>query len=211
MLAGLLAVSAGAPLLAQDREPQQEPDLPSRGEHTAADYEEPPHAIELALSGDGLWLTYRTGLHRGKGYGSLGLFLGTEDDVVLQGQLMRYGEPRADVPFGVGVGLGFFGAEVDETNDEVYAITLAGGADYALDRLFGFTYPTRIGFEVSWAPDLATFGDGERVLDLLARVEADLSTWATAFVGYRHLEVDLANEDDAELDSAFQIGVRLGF
>ena len=195
MLAGLLfSALAGAPLFAQDREPQKtEPDVQVPREHTAEDYEEPPHALEFALGGDGLWFTYRTGLHRGKGYEAVSLFLGAEDDVALQAQLMRYGEPRADVPLGVGVGIGLFGAEVDESNDEVYAITLTGGMDYALDRLFGFTYPTRIGAEVSWAPDLATFGDGQRVLDFLARVEADLSTWATAFVGYRHLEVDLSN------------------
>ena len=48
-------------------------------------------------------------------------------------------------------------------------------------------------------------------VDVVARLEADLSSWATAFVGYRHLELDLDDEDDAELDKAFEIGVRLGF
>jgi len=207
-----MATLSGAQLLAQEPEKQPaEPELQSRGKHTAASYDDPPHAFELALDSDGLWFAYRTGLHRGKGYGSLALFVSAENDLVLQGQMMRFGEPRADVPFGLGVGLGLFGAEVDDTNDEVFAITLCGAADYALDRLFGFTYPTRVGVEVSWAPDRATFADGERVLDLLGRVETDLSTWATAFIGYRHLEVDLSDEDDAELDSSFQIGVRLGF
>jgi hypothetical protein len=75
----------------------------------------------------------------------------------------------------------------------------------------GFTYPTRVGLEVSYAPDVATWVDGQRVLDVLGRVEVDLSTWATAFVGWRMLEVDLENEDDAELDNALQAGIRLGF
>jgi hypothetical protein len=197
-------------LSGQEDEPQ-EPDLPASGERGTADYENPPHALEFTLSGDGLWFGYRSGLHRGRGYTSVGFFAGKDDDFVLQGLLMRYGEPRADVPFGLGIGLGLFGAEIDETSDEVFAITLSGGADYALDRLFGLTYPTRIGVEVTWAPDLATFVDGERVLDLIGRVEADLSTWATAFLGYRYLEVDLADEEDVELDRAFQLGVRLGF
>jgi hypothetical protein len=124
---------------------------------------------------------------------------------------MRFGEPKHDVPLGLGVGLGLFGARIDESNDELLAITLTGAADYAVDPVFGFTYPTRVGLELSWAPNIATFIDGERVLDVLARVEVDLSTWATAFAGYRHLEVDLEDADDVELDSALQAGVRLGF
>jgi len=209
-LATLVAVTSGAPLLAQE-EHVTDPERSARHERADVPYDDPPHAIEFTLGGDGLWFAYRTGLHRGKGYAALGLFAGVEDDFVLHGQLMRFGEPRADVPFGVGVGLGLFGATVDETDDELFAITLTGAADYALDRLFGLTYPTRVGVEVSYAPDIATFADGERVLDVLARVEVDLSTWATAFAGYRQLEVDLADEDDAELDSSLQAGVRLGF
>jgi hypothetical protein len=204
------ALLLALPLFAQEGqegEPRSaEPDLPEQG-----GFDDPPHAFEFALGGDGLWFTYRSGLHRGKGYTSLGFFASQDDDFVLHAQLMRFGEPRADVPLGMGVGLGLFGAEVDETSDEVLALTLTGAADYALDRPFGLTYPTRVGVEVSWAPDIATFADGERVLDLLGRVEVDLSTWATGFVGYRHLEVDLTDGGDAELDSAFQAGVRLGF
>ena len=209
-LAALLAALPAAQVCAQDQE-RAEPDLPSQGEHTAASYDDPPHSFELALGRDDLWFAYRTGLHRGKGYGSLGLFAGDDDDYLLHGQLMRFGEPRADVPFGVGVGLGLLAATLDDADAEVIAFTLAGAADYALDRPFGLTYPTRIGVEASWAPDLATFSDGERVLDLLARVEADLSTWATVFVGYRHLEIEVEDVGGEELDSSFQIGVRLGF
>jgi len=211
LLSASLAVLTSAPLSGQERPPQGNPDLPQGGQETAGEYEEPPHAFEVTLGSDGVWFGYRNGLHRGEGYTSFSFFASKDDDIVLQGQLMRFGEPQSDVPFGVGVGLGLFGAEIDETNDEVFAITLSGAADYALDRLLGLTYPTRIGVEVTWAPDLSTFVDGERVLDLIGRIEADLSTWATAFLGYRHLEVDLSNADDAELDSAFQVGVRMGF
>lgn len=188
---------------------QDEPDLPARDD--GAGSEDPPHAFEFALSGDGLAFGYRNGLHRGKGYTTLGLLISEDDDFALHARLMRFGEPRSEVPLGLGIGLGLFGAAVDATNDELAAVTLTGAVDYALDQLFGLTYATRVGVELSWAPDAATFADGERVLDVLGRVEVDLSTWATAFAGYRHLEVDLADEDDVELDSAFQLGIRLGF
>src|SRR5262249_31843248 len=98
---------------------------------------------------------------------------------------------------------------VDDTNSELGAITVTGAVEYTLE----LQYPIRIGFEASYAPAAATFVDGERVLDLVGRVEADLSSWAAAFAGYRHLEVDIEDDDDAdaELASAFEIGVRLGF
>lgn len=209
-LAIFAAALAGAPLCAQEGQ-QAEPDLPPRRERPGVPPGDPLNAFEFALSNDALSFAYRNGLHRGKGYASVGLLAGAEDDFALQGRLMRFGEPSADVPLGLGIGLGLFGAAIDETDDELLAITLTGAADYALDPVFGFTYPTRVGLEVSWAPDIATFVDGERVLDVLARVEVDLSTWATAFAGYRHLEVDLEDEDDVELDSTLQAGVRLGF
>ncbi len=207
----LLAALSSVPLCAQERERQAEPELPAPRERADVPQGDPLNAFEFALSSDTLWFAYRNGLHRGKGYASVGLLAGAEDDFALQGRLMRFGEPNAEVPLGLGIGLGLFGAAIDETDDELLAITLTGAADYALDPVFGLTYPTRVGLEVSWAPDIATFVDGERVLDVLARVEVDLSTWATAFVGYRHLEVDLEDEDDVELDSALQAGVRLGF
>ncbi len=209
-LAACLLVLSAAPLCAQEREPSGGEPGPPAGDQ-GAPLEDPPHAFEFALGGDGLTFAYRNGLHRGKGYTTLGLFISEDDDFAAHARLMRFGEPRAEVPLGLGIGLGVFGAAVDATNDELVAVTLTGAADYALDQIFGLTYATRIGVELSWAPDVATFADGERVLDVLGRVEVDLSTWATAFAGYRHLEVDLADEDDVELDSALQLGIRLGF
>lgn len=203
-LACLLALATG--LGAQAREPDRDPSEP-RGSVPADD---PENAFEFALGGDGLAFGYRNGLHRGNGYLSFAAFLGEDDDYAAHARLLRFGQPAAQTPFGLGVGIGLFGASVDEPNDEVLAITLTGAADYALDHAFELSYPVRVGLEASWAPDASTFADGTRVLDVLARVETDLSGWATVFVGYRHLEVDL-EEGDAELDSAFQAGVRLGF
>lgn len=168
--------------------------------------EDPGHAFELALGGDGLSFGYRNAFHRGRGHGTLGLFIGEDDDIAAHARILRFGEPDEDTPLAFGIGIGAFGAFVDESDDELAAITLTGAAEYT----FELDYPIRLGLEASYAPGMATFFDGDRVLDLLARAEADLSGWATAFLGYRRLEVDL-DEGDAELDGAFQLGVRLGF
>jgi len=199
------------PLLAQERKPR-----PPRPEEDPERFEplpelDPDHAVEFWVGGDGLGLGYRTGHHRRRGFASLGLFASEDDDLVLEGRLMRFGQPAGQPPLGLGIGLGLLGAEVDEPNDEVLAITLIGAADYAFDRAFDLSYPVRAGIELSYAPAVATFLDGTRVLGIQGRVEMDLSTWATAFVGYRSLELDLENEDDAEVDRAVHAGVRLGF
>jgi hypothetical protein len=199
-----LAVSSGA------REAQEER-YPEHSAAATAPTDDPGQALEFALGDDGLAFGYRNGLHRGKGYWSLGLFAGQDDDFALSGRLMRFGEPRGQSAFGFGVGLGLFAAAIDATDDEVGAITLTGAADFAFDEWFVLDYPIRIGVEVSVAPDEATFVDGERVVDALGRIELDLSPWATVFGGYRYLELGFEDEEDLELDRGFHAGVRLGF
>jgi hypothetical protein len=171
---------------------------------------DPSHALEFALGGDGLLFGYRSGLHRGDGDYSVGVFAGEDDDYALAVRLMRFGEPSVESPLGFGIGLGVFGALVDDTDDEVVAITLTGAVDLALEQVFVLEYPARIGVEASFAPDAATFADGERVLEVQGRFEVDLSSWASFFAGYRHLELDVDGADP-ELDRALHAGVRLGF
>lgn len=203
-LAALLAARAAA----QEREPHVvHPSEPRQEPEPAPLIVLPERALEFAISGDGLWLEYQSSLRRANGYASIGLFGNEDDDYALDGRLMRFGMPSRQTPLGLGIGLGLFGASVEEPDSEVVAVTLVGAAEYAL-RL---DYPVRIGAELAFAPDVSTFSDGEEVLDLLARVELDLSTWATAFAGYRQLELDLDDGGEHELDSSFQAGVRLGF
>ena len=199
----LLAARAPAQ---QQREPYVADPDHAQKPHDAP-LEDPGHALEFTIGGDGIAASYRTGFRRGRGYTTFGAFVSQDDDVELQARLMRFGEPLSKTPLAFGIGLGGFAAYVDDTNADVGAITVTGAVEYTLQ----LDYPIRIGFEASYAPAVATFVDGDRVLDLVGRVEADLSAWAAAFAGYRHLEVDVSDDDDAELDSAFELGVRLGF
>jgi hypothetical protein len=173
-------------------------------EATAPD-PDPRHALEFAVTGDGLWLGYRDALHRGGGYTAFGLTYDEDDDFALQGRWMRFGEPTSRLALGVGLGL--FGARVEEAGAELGAVTLTGAAEVVLE----LHYPVRFLLETSYAPDVATVGDGERVLDVLARLETDLSAWGSAYAGWRNLEVDLDGAEDAEIDRALQVGLRLGF
>jgi hypothetical protein len=167
----------------------------------------PDHVLEFAASSDSLWLGYRDTFLSAKGYTSYGFLASEDDDLALSARLVRYGVPRNDTPLGLGIGLGLLGATIDGTNEEVLAVTLTGNLEYRLE----LDYPLRFGLEASFSPGVATFFDGEGVLDLLGRVELELSDWAWAFVGYRRFELDLEEAGDHDLDSAFHVGVRMGF
>ena len=198
---GAATLVLAARVLGQEGEPSSE--LPA--ERAGRQTDDPGNALELYVGDDALGLGYRSSFHRGNGYTTLGYFMNQDDDYSMHGRYLRFGEPSSETPLALGVGIGGFVAVLDESDAEVAAITLTGAVEYEL-RL---DLPVRLGLEASYAPDVATFVDGRRVVDLQARVEADLSNWATFFAGYRHLEVDLGDEDD-ELDNALHVGVRLG-
>jgi len=189
----------------QSGQPQQAPE-DEEYEEFVPEPVAPEHAFEVVVGGDGLHLGYRNGLARGRGYGGLDLFFGQDDDWIASGRLMRFGEPAAGEPFGLGVGLGLYAGSADEVNADFGAVTLIGACDYT----FTLDYDLRLGLELAYAPDATSFSDAERVLDLLARAEIDLSAWATGFVGYRFTEVDIDDERDQELEQAAHLGVRLG-
>ena len=173
------------------------------------DWSDPQYELELAINDDAVWVAFQTPLARGQGHLQIGAFATEDEEYVATAKLMRYGTPTADQALRLGVGLGAYVAWLDDPDDEnIYAITLSGSARYA----FATDVPTFLSFDGSFAPDVTTFDDGDRVIDALARFEVEVSRYATAFLGYRFLEVRLDDGDtERELDDQFQVGVRLGF
>ena len=167
----------------------------------------PEHALELAVSDEAVWVSYRNRFALGDGFASLGFLAGDDDDLLLNGKVMRFGQPRGEVPLGLGVGIGFYAGFADEPHDDVYAVTLTGRAEYE----FPTSIPTSLEAAVSFAPDATTFGDADELIDLLVRFEVDVSDYGKAFVGYRLLEADLDGERGYEFEEAVQVGVRLGW
>ncbi len=198
-LAALAVLAASTGVAAQEEEQEPAP--------VAQDGAEPRNVVELAVGDDALWASYRNRLHRGDGYFSVGFLFNEDDDLALDARVMRFAEPDVERRVGLGIGLGVFGAAVDDTEDEVLAVQVIGSADYS----FPTEYPVRVLAEISWAPDISTFAEGEEVFQLLARAEVDLSTWAIAFGGYRELEVELEDAGDHDLQDGLELGVRLGF
>lgn len=166
----------------------------------------PRHSFELAVSDDSVRGEYLRALGEGKSRFSLAFLGNADDDYLGSLQLMRFGEPSTDLPLELGLGLGFYAGRVDAPDADVYALTIGGAARYRFDTAF----PTSVGFTLHFAPDATAFGDGERLIDLVARCELDVSSFATAFVGYRLVEADVGNGREPDFDRGFHVGVRIG-
>jgi len=166
----------------------------------------PTHALELAFSLESVWVAYRARFSRGRGYLTLGGLGNEDDDAAVLLRLMRFGEPQEDIPLGLGVGVGVYGVYLDQPSvDDIYALALSGYADYAIET----AWPMRLVAEASFAPDLVTTSAADSLIDLLGRVELELSSFAGAYFGIRFLEVGLDGGGDREIDSSFHVGIRL--
>ncbi len=182
-------------------------DLPAGDERFSAEYEPSPRAVELALGAETFWVAYRQRTRRGDGYGSIGLLGNADDDYLLNARLMRVGRPAGERALELGVGVGLYAAFLDDADAKAFALALTGGASYRVP----WTYPTTFAAELSFAPDVSTLEDGERIVDVLARSEVELSPYATAFVGLRYVEIELEGGGDRKVDDSVHFGVRLGF
>jgi hypothetical protein len=115
-------------------------------------------------------------------------------------------EVSADAP-GLTVGVGIKGLLAKVNTNRTTALALGGLVRYsppAAPRLgiVGTAY---------WSPSIMTFGDADRTVETGARVEYEVIPQATAYVGYRKINVGLKNAGEALLEEGAHIGVRLTF
>lgn len=71
--------------------------------------------------------------------------------------------------------------------------------------------PLRLSAEISYALDIATTSEADDLIDMLTRLEVELSDFAGAFIGARLFEVTLEGGQEVNLDSSIYVGVRLWF
>ena len=160
--------------------------------------------IELGLSNESFELGYRSLTSREDGYFGFDLIANEDDDFAIDARLIRVGQ-IVGVPVRLGVGIGAFGVFFDEPDETAYAITLTGIAEYDVVA----AYPTVLRGELSVAPDITTFSDGEDLLDFRLRLNVEISQAAAAFVGIHILEVE-TKTDSREVVDGIHIGVRIG-
>lgn len=168
----------------------------------------PGRSIEFALSRDSYWFGLRTPVRFGSGNMELGVLGDDDDDFALVGRLVRYGRPFTDQAWSLGAGVAVYAASFDVPVDaDAYALALVGSARFEPFYALPLTFEV----DLSFAPDVTTWSDGEELVDARFRAEFELSPFASAFVGYRHLEVDLGSDGDGEVDERVHAGVRLAF
>ena len=169
--------------------------------------------LDLALSEDTAAAELLIGPDRVNISGA-GITLGGEynddDDALLYVGLSSIGGSNFNqapaLQFGVGGRLYY--ASIDQPDQSISAIALGGHG--RLD-LSGTGFPVALAGSVYVAPDITTFMDGDDLLDARIRVEADVSPNATAFVGYREVDVGLKSFPDRKVDEDIHAGVRFKF
>lgn len=166
------------------------------------------HAISVYVSNDALQALYVRDIEInrvGNTTARMGFFFNEDRDLIGIGDLMAYTgnvqDPRnRRLEFRVGTRV--YGAFLNVENNDVFAISIGGEAQWYFSRdrrtsvLLGFYY----------APDILTFGEANNVMDATLRLQTRLTERTDVFVGYRLFEFD-QDTGDRRVDD----GVHLGF
>lgn len=170
--------------------------------------------VDLSLSNDTALLRYATPISY-SGYGQtkadIGLMYTEPNDVMFVGGVEMMGEAGSHAP-GLHLGVGIKG----------YAVALDSGADVGSIALGGkiwYVPPAfnRLGLvgQLYFGPDVTTFGDAEKLLDVHMRVEYEVLPEAAIYVGFRNVRVDVDNTAggtvNVDLDKGWHLGLRMSF
>jgi hypothetical protein len=115
-------------------------------------------------------------------------------------------EVGSQVPgFSVGVGIKGLVAHTQGTNES--GVAIGGLIRYSPPGL------SRLGIvgQLYFAPNITTFGDANRYVESVARLEFDVIPNAAAYIGYRNIRFNLNSGSNARLDEGVFVGVRMSF
>ncbi len=138
---------------------------------------------------------------------SIGGLYNEADDIEAHLGLLVRGVPAGEQPFSFGLGGRLYFTSLDIPDASVGALALGLGASYLIPG----NIPMAVGGDVYFAPDITTYGDGEDLLDLKIRFEADVLPTATAFIGYRNVVVGIEDGPSYDVDENVHLGIRILF
>jgi hypothetical protein len=115
-------------------------------------------------------------------------------------------EVSANIP-GLTAGVGIKGDLAKVNSRNASALALGGMVRYAVPAM------PKVGVvgAMFYSPNIVTFGDAESTLESTARVEYEIIPQATAYLGYRKINVKLKNAGEENLDEGVLVGVKLAF
>jgi len=167
--------------------------------------------LEAALTSETAQFTFRSDsslIGWGGAELGVGLFFNNEDDYVGQFSLMQRRQASKETPLTLGVGIRAYLGELDIVDQGVFAVAVGGEVRYT----FPGVMPMATYFTVHYAPKITSFSDTEELIDSNLGFQIEVLPQTIAFIGYRHLQLDLENGADYEMDDdRVHVGVRLTF
>lgn len=167
--------------------------------------------FEAALTSETAQFTFRSDsslIGWGGAELGIGLFFNEASDYVGLFSLMQRRQSTQKNPLTLGVGVRVYLGQLDEIDQDIFSVGIGGEVRYT----FPGVMPMSVYLMGHFAPKITSFSDAEEVIDFNLGYQIEVLPQTTAFIGFRHLEVDLENNGDYELhDDRVHIGVRLTF
>lgn len=165
----------------------------------------PPEG-EIMLTDDSLQLTYITD---GMGIGvdnseiRIGGFLNEQRDIVGSAELLVDANRLRYNRFEISFGPKAYAVLLGDEDQDVFSIAVGGEARFDLLRRSNVDVVGR-----GWyAPDILTFGTGDRMYDVSGHIELPLTDRVIGLAGYRYFKVN-GLADDTVLENSVFLGFR---
>lgn len=166
--------------------------------------------FEVALSSETADFTFRSDSSLiGWGGSDLGfgVFYNDESDFLLQGSLMQMRQASEETPLTFGVGVKAYLGSLDKPNEDILALAIGGELRYTIPGAM----PMAIFLRGHLAPDITSFSGANEVIDYTLGFQIEALPQTIAFIGVRHLEIELDQGDYEADDDNVHLGVRLTF
>lgn len=138
----------------------------------------------------------------------MGLFYNEADDFVGQISLMQRRQASKQTPLTLGVGVKIYLGQLDVVEEDIFAVAVGGEVRYT----FPGVMPMSLYLRAHYAPKITSFSDTEEIIDSNLGFQIEVLPQTVAFIGYRHLELDLQDGSSYDMDDdRVHVGVRLTF
>ena len=168
-------------------------------------------AIDINLRDTSVQVQYKAALggsNMGKAELDMGGIYTQKSNLLGEAGLLVKDDVGGNAPgVSVGVGLKALSARIVPVNMNATALALGGMVRYSppAERRLGF-----VG-EAYLSPNITTFGGADRFLQTGARVEYEIISQASVYLGYRNISFNLKNGVKTTFDEGVHIGVRMTF
>ncbi len=167
--------------------------------------------FEAALTSETAQFTFRSDsslIGWGGSELGFGLFYNDVSDYVGQISLMQRRQASEQTPLTLGVGARLYLGQLDDLDQNIFALGIGGEIRYTVPGVM----PMSIYLMGHYSPKITSFSDTETLFDYNFGFQIEVLPQTTAFIGVRHLEVEVENGGDYEMDDdRVHLGIRLTF